>query len=282
MPKPAPPAPTGGSGQVYLTPQIEKVAKRRDGLCPSLLLDGHMEAVTSKHGPGDCAAVKSYQTNSKYLNDDIRGLGNDGEELKFISDSITHFLKDVIDEKRQTTDLISMKFKPKGCIWDLEMNSTIGAPDYKIQVNCLAKAGSNGTTDFVADTKLVGKSSKALASTSLPGFREAKATFEMTALIVRKAMVKCEFPNFPEGCKGRTFREVYQLNARVRRLLETVNSSSSDNLTTSHILFYSSRNSPSPTAQVWFVRYSLPWNSPSQWKEGCHQVRSTKRPSTHR
>lgn len=217
MPKSVPPAPgASSSGKVYLTPQIEKVAKRRDGLCPSLLLEGHMDAVTSKHGPGDCAAVKSYQTNSKYLNEDIRGLGNDGEELKFITDSITHFLKDVIDEKKHTTDLISMKFYPKGCIWDLEMNDTIGAPDYKIQVTCLASSGDSGTTDFVTDTKLVGKSSKSLTSTALPGFREAKATFEMTALIARKAVVKCEFPNFPEGCKGRTFREVYQLNARVR------------------------------------------------------------------
>jgi hypothetical protein len=217
MAKPAPPAAPGASGQVYLTPQIEKVAKRRDGLCPSLLLDGHMDAVTSKHGPGDCAVVKSYQTNSKFLNEDIRGLGNDGEELKFVTDSITHFLREVIDEKKQSTDLVSVQFHPKGCIWDLEMNESIGAPDYKIQVNCLASDGGPGITNFVADTKLVGKSSKAISSTSLPGYREAKATFEMTALVVRKAVVKCEFPNFPEGCKGRAFREVYQLNARVRR-----------------------------------------------------------------
>jgi hypothetical protein len=27
--------------------------------------------------------------------------------------------------------------------------------------------------------------------------------------------VRLEFPEFPEGCKGRAFREVYQLNARV-------------------------------------------------------------------
>jgi hypothetical protein len=34
-------------------------------------------------------------------------------------------------------------------------------------------------------------------------------------LQVRKAIVKLEFPEFPEGCKGKPFRDVYQLNARV-------------------------------------------------------------------
>mmetsp|Transcript_31317 Transcript_31317/g.91325 ORF Transcript_31317/g.91325 Transcript_31317/m.91325 type:complete len:519 (-) Transcript_31317:170-1726(-) len=211
----APPAPNA-SGKVYLTPQIEKVGKRRDGLCPSLLLDNHVESITAKGGPTNAAAVKFYQTNSQFLNEDIRELGNDGEELKFITDSITHFLRECIDEKNETTDLVSMKFQPKGCIWNLELNPSIGAPEYMIQVQCLAKSGGKGTTDFIVDTKLIGKNPKSLTSTALPGFREAKATFEMTALVVRKAVVKCEFPNFPEGCKGRTFREVYQLNARLK------------------------------------------------------------------
>jgi len=33
---------------------------------------------------------------------------------------------------------------------------------------------------------------------------------------VRKALVRVEFPVFPEGCKEKTFREVYQLNARLK------------------------------------------------------------------
>lgn len=202
------------SGKVYLTPQIEKVAKRRNGLCPSLLGDKHIEQVSAKN-PTMCAAIKSYQTNTKYMNEDIRELKNHGEEFKFITDSVQNFLRDCIDEKRQSTDLVTLDFQPKGCTWSMELNPTIGAPDYMIQVQCLARPGEKGTTTFVVDTKLVGKSSKSIASTSLPGFREAKATFEMAALVVRKAVVKCEFPNFPEGCKGRTFREVYQLNARV-------------------------------------------------------------------
>jgi hypothetical protein len=43
----------------------------------------------------------------------------------------------------------------------------------------------------------------------------AKDIFEEVGLDVKKAVVKCEFPAFPEGCQGNTFREIYQLNARV-------------------------------------------------------------------
>jgi len=200
------------SGEVYLTPQIEKVAKRRNGLCPSLLLENHMEEVTSKM-PTTCAAIKAYETNSKFLNDDIRALKNNGEELKFIVDSIQFFLRDCVDEEEQSTDLVTLNFQPEGCTWTMELNPSIGASDYLVQVQCLARSGDSNSTSFMIDTKLIGKDD--IASTALPGYREAKATFEMAALVVRKAVVKCEFPNFPEGCKGRAFREVYQLNARV-------------------------------------------------------------------
>eukprot|EP00986_Skeletonema_menzelii_P009329 scaffold4219_cov142-Skeletonema_menzelii.AAC.12 len=39
--------------------------------------------------------------------------------------------------------------------------------------------------------------------------------FELIALDIKKALVRVEFPIFPEGCREKTFREVYQLNARV-------------------------------------------------------------------
>lgn len=43
-----------------------------------------------------------------------------------------------------------------------------------------------------------------------------KKVFDEVTLDVKKGIVRCEMPEFPEGCKGRTFREIYQLNARVR------------------------------------------------------------------
>ncbi|KAG7336486.1 serine/threonine protein kinase [Nitzschia inconspicua] len=206
----------GISGKVYLTPQIEKQAKRREGLCPSLLMDNHVQASHSKHGNGHTALTKSYQTNSTLLTSTVRDLDNDAEELKFIVDSVNKYLSEIVDEKKKKTDLISMKFIPKGCCWILELNSDVGAPDYIVTVNVLAKGEGNGTTTFVVDTNLVGRSSKSVTSTSLPGFREAKGVMEHTALAVRKGVVRCEFPVFPEGLKGKTFREIYQLNARLK------------------------------------------------------------------
>jgi hypothetical protein len=214
---PAPPAPNA-SGKIYMTPQL---AKRRDGLCPSLLGDNHAGTIAPKPGVGNAAMIKSYQTNTRHLNPSIKDLENDSEELKYITDSIHSFLREIVDEKKQTTDLISLKFQPKGCTWTMELNPNHGAPNYVMQVVCLAKGAGNNTTTYMVDTLLVGKDAKSIASTTLPGFREAKATFESVGLVVRKAVVKCEFPAFPEGCKGRAFREVYQLNARVGSCVES-------------------------------------------------------------
>jgi hypothetical protein len=42
--------------------------------------------------------------------------------------------------------------------------------------------------------------------------------FTNIGLDVRKSLVRIEFPMFSEGCQDKTFREVYQLNARVSSL----------------------------------------------------------------
>lgn len=198
--------------EIYMTPQL---AKRKDGLCPSRLNEEVLKVSTSKGGgPSHAAISKSYQTNTKYLTETVRELENDSEELKLITDSVNKFLKEHVDN---SDDFTSISFEPKGCTWKLELDiDKVKAPDYRIQVICMAKASGDKRTTFVVDTTLLGKSDK-ISSTSLPGFKEAKATFEATSLVVRKAVVRCEFPEFPEGCKGRIFREVYQLNARVSR-----------------------------------------------------------------
>lgn len=204
------------SREVYLTPQIEKQAKRREGLCPSLLHHDHVRLSQSKTGNGLAAVTKSYQTNSKYLNSVIRDQESDAEELQFIIKTVDKYLGKIVDEKKKKMDIVGLKFKPKGCTWILEINSDIGAPDYMITVVCYAKGEGHGVTTFVLDTSLVGKSSDMINSTTLPGFKEAKSVLEFAALTVRKGVVRCEFPVFPEGLKGKTFREIYQLNARVR------------------------------------------------------------------
>ncbi len=208
---------SSGTRELYLTPQIERQAKRREGLSPTLLHEDHIFLTQSKAGNGLAAVTKSYQTDSRYLTSVIRDLESDAEELQFIVNSVNKYLGKIVDEKKKKMDLVGLKFKPKGCVWVLEMNSDIGAPDYIITIVLYACRGDGeGITTFVVDTNLVGKTSEKLTSTNLPGFKEAKGVLEFTALTVRKGVVRCEFPVFPEGLKGKTFRDIYQLNARVR------------------------------------------------------------------
>eukprot|EP00531_Pseudo-nitzschia_arenysensis_P001353 CAMPEP_0116137368 /NCGR_PEP_ID=MMETSP0329-20121206/12212_1 /TAXON_ID=697910 /ORGANISM="Pseudo-nitzschia arenysensis, Strain B593" /LENGTH=531 /DNA_ID=CAMNT_0003632281 /DNA_START=264 /DNA_END=1859 /DNA_ORIENTATION=+ len=202
--------------ELYLTPQIESMASQRGGLCPTLLSEDHIFLTRSKAGNGLAAVTKSYETNSKYLTSLIRDMESDAEELNFIINSVNKYLGKIVDEKRKKMDLVSLKFKPKGCTWFLEINSDIGAPEYMISVVCYARGEGEGITTFVLDTNLVGKSGETLTSTNLPGFKEAKGVLEFTSLTVRKGVVRCEFPVFPEGLKGKTFREIYQLNARLK------------------------------------------------------------------
>ncbi len=203
--------------ELYLTPQIEMKASQRGGLCPTLLSEDHIFLTRSKAGNGLAAVTKSYQTNSKYLTSIVRDMENEADELNFITNSVSKYLGKIVDEKKKKMDLVSLKFKPKGCTWYLEINSDIGAPEYMITVVCYARGEGEGVTTFVLDTNLVGKSREMATSTNLPGFKEAKGVLEFTALTVRKGVVRCEFPVFPEGLKGKTFREIYQLNARVRQ-----------------------------------------------------------------
>jgi hypothetical protein len=102
----------------------------------------------------------------------------------------------------------------------MEMNDYVGAPDYILTVCVLAKGeGNGGTTTFVVDTNLVGRSSKTLTLPHFQAFERPRAFSKIPSLVVRKGVVRCEFPVFPEGLKGKTFREINQLNARVSYML---------------------------------------------------------------
>jgi hypothetical protein len=120
---------------------------------------------------------------------------------------VNKYLSEIVDEKKRKTDLVTMKFIPKGCYWVMEMNEDVGAPDYILTVCVLAKGEGNGTTTFVVDTNLVGRSSKTLTSTSLPGFREAKGVFENTLFGCAKRCRECDasFLSFRKVSKERRF-----------------------------------------------------------------------------
>jgi hypothetical protein len=195
-----------------MTPQLQK---RRDGLAPSLLDLDKKSFDNSK-----TSHSKSYRTSSRLLK-----YGGDPEkELQSLVDSIHSTLEHLVDTSKTTThhviqhqqDFASVTFEPQGCMWRMDFHpNTKASEGYQILVICSACDEGHGDTAYVTETSLVTKGKTELESMSGRGYKEAKAVFDLVALATRKASVKCEFPDFPEGCKGKTFREVYQLNARV-------------------------------------------------------------------
>jgi len=59
-------------------------------------------------------------------------------------------------------------------------------------------------------------SSRQFRSAIGPWERANTKSFADMTLDIRKSLVRVEFPVFPEGCADKTFREVYQLNARLK------------------------------------------------------------------
>lgn len=192
-----------------MTPQLQK---RRDGLAPSLL-----ELASREPQDPKTSLLKSYQTSSKYLASSVINCVNvdDSQELQKIVDSIATTLEELVDRDSGTKDLASIKFQATGCKWTLEFNPTLRADDHKLEVVCCAcEEGGNQGNAYIVDTTLVPK--KSGSSQTGAGFKEAKAAYDFVGLQVRKAVVRCEFPEFPEGCKGKPFRDIYQLNARLK------------------------------------------------------------------
>jgi hypothetical protein len=207
---PQAPSPPAGSPQMFMTPQI---AKRKDGLCPSLLDLNDPTRVVKPNG----GLNKPYRTSSRLLLQ-LKGKDNhssEDQEIVGITEAIEKTLKKHVGKNE---DLVSSKFQPQGCTWVVEFSPNLNDADenYYIEIVLLANDVS-GVISYVADVMLVPKvevESNPLAP-PLKGFREAKDVFDSISLNVRKAVVRLEFPEFPEGCKERAFREVYQLNARV-------------------------------------------------------------------
>jgi len=199
----APPPP--GTPQLYMTPQLQK---RRDGLAPSLL---DLSKPATPQDP-KTSLTRSYRTASKFLNKSVINSVNidDSQELQIIINSVTETLQNLATGKKGTKDIVRVNFEPVGCKWAVKLNPNLRADSFYLEVVCQGCGDRQGNT-YMIDTTLVPKH-----GTSDPGFKEAKAAFDFVSLQVRKSVVKCEFPEFPEGCKGRSFREVYQLNARLK------------------------------------------------------------------
>lgn len=202
------PGPPKSSPKVYMTPQL---AKRKDGLCPSL-----MQKVEKKEKLG--YVTKPYQTNSGLLLQvkEKEGVPKEITELQTLVESLNKALKSAV---KPDQGIAGVTFKPEGCVWKVMFDPSLNgaASSYKIEVVCSANSAGGNSTNYLIDTVLVPRVTvdpNPLAP-PLDGFKEAKEVFDAIALKVRKSIVRLEFPSFPEGCKGVAFRDVYQLNARV-------------------------------------------------------------------
>jgi len=208
-PPPPPPPPVEETPRLFMTPHL---SKRKDGLCPSLY-HHQSSAKPVKDKPGQIS--RPYQTNSGLL---LQVKAKDSVpreviELQTLVDRVNTALKDAVKNEDGVT---ALRFKPEGCVWKMNFEDEVAALSYRMEVICKANEGP-GVTVYVMEClmiPLVPIDPDPLAP-PVKGYKEAKAVFDKISLDVRKAVVRLEFPEFPEGCKGTPFRDVYQLNARV-------------------------------------------------------------------
>lgn len=258
------------------------MAKRKDGLCPSLLQFYGKHQTPYLEKPGHI--VKTYQTNSNLLRQ-IRvpnGLSRAAVELQTIIEVIHRTLRALSSSSSRNSDdpseqkkkqlIASVQFNPEGCIWKLAFHSSLGHradESHCMEFVCCANSALSGEETKVAtaaetknsddqsycssddgniddngfvptnylikstlilivpplalellDDKCCPPPPTTLAPPVLDGYKEAKAAFEFVTVAVRKSVVRLEFPDFPHGGKTALFREIYQLNARVRTVAD--------------------------------------------------------------
>ena len=189
----------------------DQIGARDDGLCPTKLPDdytGTLSKVSDEF-------IEACQTNSHLMNT----AKNTSAELEFLCKAISRHIIENVDENDHKTVLISLDFEAEGCVWKMDLNPDLAVPGLQIQVRLLAKSDEALGTIWVAQTYMVDTKSTytgPLSKSQLKKLGIARIVVEQTSLVIRKAVLRCEFPEFPEGCKGTLFKEVYKLNAKVR------------------------------------------------------------------
>ena len=144
-------------------------------------------------------------------------------------------------------------FEPRGCMWTATVVPTsVEGDDNEGEQEILAAAQASSTSEFrvrilcnaidagakggkeggdiiggpggdgvsyVVDIHLLSDDAVGSAQLSDPDrVALTKKFFDEVVLDVKKAVVRCEMPEFPEGLKGNIFRDIYQLNVRVRQI----------------------------------------------------------------
>jgi hypothetical protein len=215
-----PPAPTPeiGSRKLYMTPHI---AKRKDGICPSLL---HILNASKRQLDKPGQVSKQYQTKSSLLVQVKERVGFPREvlELQALIEAVNRITKSAVSEQHNPY-VTNLKFKAEGCIWKLSLHPSLGndvEKYHRIEIVCSANfEEETKETNYVLDSLLISKLPAGDGNEQLPGFAEAKLAYDKVAYAVRKAVVRLEFPDFPQGMKKTSplFKDCYQLNAKVSR-----------------------------------------------------------------
>jgi len=185
----------------------------------------NLEADCNKPSKPNSGGInKIYRTNSYLLLQvkEVAGVSRKATELEIIVESINAALEKLVSN--EASEFVHLRFSPTGCIWNAEFTTEKDMNDaacsFRLEI-ILSANEMSGVMNYLVDTLMICKNenidnSRGAPASSQPGYKKAKAAFEILALCVRKAIVRLEFPEFLEGCKGRPFKEVYQLNARLK------------------------------------------------------------------
>jgi hypothetical protein len=213
---PPPPAAETPSRRLYMTPHI---AKRRDGICPSLL---HILNASKRQKDRPGLTSRQYQTKSSLLLQvrEREGFPREVLELQALIEAVNRVTKAAVTDENEKY-VTNLKFKAEGCIWKLSFHQSLRNEvdkHHRIEIICSANfEEETNETNYVLDVILISKLPPGDGNEQLPGFEEAKEAYEKVAFAVRKAIVRLELPDFPQGMKKNSplFKDCYQLNARV-------------------------------------------------------------------
>ena len=156
--------------------------------------------------------LKQHVLDARIANEENNNGGNNGgKDAPILGYEVTIMLcephienEDIVIPPPSYLDKCDVNFKPVPCPNEEE---DVAMYNEQRRLNNKNNQGGIFTTDNI---------SQSLQFVSPGPWEKANLdAFELIALDVKKALVRVEFPIFPEGCREKTFREVYQLNARV-------------------------------------------------------------------
>uniref|UniRef100_A0A7S2W826 Protein kinase domain-containing protein n=1 Tax=Eucampia antarctica TaxID=49252 RepID=A0A7S2W826_9STRA len=144
------------------------------------------------------------------------------EELERLVHSLSASLMDTKssygskgEDRYKVTDV---SFEPDGCDWNATVVPENDGETFTIELDCNEVIEDTDPTEKISQTKEYKRHYSVCMTRSGVKFDPAKAKkiFDLIGLDVRKSIVRLDFPKFPEGLKSVTFREIYQLNARLK------------------------------------------------------------------